>query len=212
MLDFLLLEANTAFATAVTLVMFLLMFQLLGRVFGINIAKQLDRISPVELDMDRAVMASESGLSALLYWLQLNRLPLMLWSMLFLLSFAVSGYSINWVTYQTFSQVTHPWVTTPVAVIVGLCFTALIGKLLAEVFPKQINQASSSYSGLVAKVTAGTAHKNHPAEAVLVDNQHQKHYVMIEPEYEGEQFGQGEQVVLLRKQAQVWLAAPLSGF
>ncbi|NQZ41492.1 OB-fold-containig protein [Moritella sp.] len=63
-------------------------------------------------------------------------------------------------------------------------------------------------SGKAAKITIGTASSGNPAEALLLDDFNQKHYIMVEPEFEKEYLPKGTEVVIVEKLNGTWLAIP----
>ncbi|NKF48961.1 YqiJ family protein [Shewanella sp. WXL01] len=209
MLEFLLLNANTPFAIALSIVLMLALLEGVGMVIGFSISNLLDHLSPIDLDVDVDLEVANTGVTPILGWLCLNRLPLLIWIVLFLTSFALLGYAVNYVTYQVSGQVLTSFIAGIAALALALFTTSFVGRGLAKVLPKNESMAVSkdSFSGQVAKITLGTARFNHPAEAVLVDQFNQKHYVMVAPETDTESFNQHEQVVLLRKQNSFWVGA-----
>ncbi|MDO6619968.1 OB-fold-containig protein [Shewanella sp. 6_MG-2023] len=214
MLEFLLINANTPYAIALTLVLTLAVLEGVGLVIGFSISSLLDHISPIDLDFDAGIDVAQTGLTPLLGWLCLNKLPLLIWLVLLLTSFTLLGYSLNFLSYVYAGHLTSPIISTPIVLIASLFSTSILGRPLTRILPKNESLAVStdSFSGLSAKITVGTAKLNSPAEAVLVDQHSQKHYVMVAPEFAEESFSQNEQVVLLRKSGSIWLVARLEPF
>ncbi|MFS1425498.1 OB-fold-containig protein [Shewanella sp. 10N.286.48.B5] len=214
MLEFLLINANTPYAIALTLVLVLALLEGVGLVIGFSISSLLDHLSPVDLDLDADLTLANTGLTPLLGWLCLNKLPMLIWLVLFLTCFALLGYSVNYLSYVYANSLITPFISAPIVFIFSLLCTSLVGHPLAKILPKNESLAVSngSFSGLSAKITVGTAKLNSPAEAVLVDQYSQKHYVMVAPEFAEESFSQNEQVVLLRKSGSIWLVAKLEPF
>ncbi|KPZ68652.1 MULTISPECIES: YqiJ family protein [Shewanella] len=211
MLDFLLINANTPFAIAMTMVLMLALLEGVGLVIGFSISNLIDHLSPVELDVDADLNVANTGLTPLVGWLCLNKLPLLIWLVLLLTCFALIGYSLNFISYQYASNLLSPMISAPIVFVLSLLSTSIIGRPLAKILPKNESHAVSntSFSGLLAKITVGTARVNSPAEAVLVDQHAQKHYVMVAPEFAEESFNQHDQVVLLNKKNNIWIAAKL---
>jgi len=108
----------------------------------------------------------------------------------------------------TFSATLPTFIAYIFAFTLAIFMTRLIGKPLAVILPKNESSAVSnhSFTGLVAKITIGTAKKNSPAEAVLVDQFNQKHYVLVAPDDSNDTFNQSEEVVLVEKTSNFWLA------
>ncbi|WP_076542133.1 YqiJ family protein [Shewanella sp. UCD-KL21] len=209
MLEFLLINANTPYAIALSFVLILAFLEGVGLVIGFSISSLLDHISPIDLDFDADLEVAQTGLTPLLGWLCLNKLPLLIWLVLLLTCFSLLGYSLNYLSYIYAGGLIAPIISAPIVLVASLFSTSLLGRPLARLLPKNETLAVStgSFSGLAAKITVGTAKLNSPAEAVVVDQYSQKHYVMVAPEFAEESFTQDQQVVLLRKSGHFWLAA-----
>jgi hypothetical protein len=186
------------------------MLEGVGMLIGLSMINLLDHISPIDLDIDIDTDAelSMGGLTPLLGWLCLNRLPLLIWLVLFLTSFGITGYTLNYILLSSFTIHLHEFILYGFSLFLSLYTTHFIGVPLSRLLPK--NESSSisnnSFNGIVATITIGTAKQDSPAEASLTDSYKQKHYVMVIPDSAHEEFSQGQQVVLVEKQDTVWLA------
>jgi len=100
------------------------------------------------------------------------------------------------------------FLTYSLSFILALYATHYIGVPLSRLLPKNESSAISnnSFNGLIATITIGTAKQDSPAEASLTDSFNQKHYVLVTPDDDNEEFGQGQQVVLVEKKETFWLA------
>jgi len=208
MYEFLFADINTGFAIALSIVAILGLLEGIGMLIGLSVMNIMDQFSPFELDVEIDTDISANGLTPLLGWLYLNKLPLLVWAVLFLTSFSISGYTFNFVVLGTFSATLPTFIAYIFAFTLAIFMTRLIGKPLAKILPKNESSAVSnhSFTGLVAKITIGTAKKNSPAEAVLVDQFNQKHYVLVAPDDSNDTFNQSEEVVLVEKTSNFWLA------
>jgi len=208
MYEFLFADINTGFAIALSIVVVLGLLEGLGMLIGLSVMNLMDQFSPFELDIDIDTDVSADGLTPLLGWLCLNRLPLLIWAVLFLTSFSIAGYTFNFLLLGTFSITLPTFVAYIFAFTLAILMTRLIGKPLARVLPKNESSAVSndSFTGQVAKITIGTAKKDSPAEAVLTDQFNQKHYILVAPDSANDIFNQSEEVVLVEKTANYWLA------
>jgi len=213
MTAFLLADFNTAFSIAFGTVIALALLEGLGMLIGLSLMSLLDQFSPIDLDLELDADIADAdisggGITSLLGWLCLNRLPLLIWLVLFLTSFAISGYSLNFITLNITSSVLPALAVNSVAFVSALLLTRYLGAPLGRLLPKNESSAVSnnSFNGIIAKITIGTAKHNNPAEAALVDQFNQKHYVMVSPDDPKEVFTQGEEVVLVEKQGNFWLA------
>jgi len=208
MYEFLFADINTGFAIALSIVAILGLLEGIGMLIGLSVMNLMDQFSPFELDVEIDTDISANGLTPLLGWLYLNKLPLLVWAVLFLTSFSIAGYTFNFVLLGTLSATLPTFIAYIFAFILAIFMTRLIGKPLAVILPKNESSAVSnhSFTGLVAKITIGTAKKNSPAEAVLVDQYNQKHYVLVAPDDSNDTFNQSEEVVLVEKTSNFWLA------
>lgn len=87
MIEFLLADFNTGFAIALGMVIALAFLEGLGMLIGLSLMSLLDQISPIEFDLEVDAEFSHGGLTPILGWLCLNRLPLLIWLVLFLTCF-----------------------------------------------------------------------------------------------------------------------------
>ncbi len=208
MIEFLLADMNIGFAIALCLVLALAVLEGVGMLIGLSMMNLLDHISPIELDLEVDADLPAGGLTPLLGWLCLNRLPLLIWLVLFLTSFGIAGYSLNYILLNNFEVNLPEFLTYALSFIFSLYATHHIGKPLSRLLPKNESSAISnnSFNGLIATITIGTAKQDSPAEASLTDSFNQKHYVLVTPDSDTEEFNQGQQVVLVEKKESFWLA------
>ncbi|MCP4984737.1 MAG: YqiJ family protein [Colwellia sp.] len=208
MIEFILADMNIGFAIALCLVLALAILEGVGMLIGLSMMSLLDHISPIDLDIDIDADLPPGGITPLLGWLCLNRLPLLIWLVLFLASFGIIGYSLNYILLNNFEVNLPEFLTYALSFIFSLYATHHIGKPLSRLLPKNESSAISnnSFNGLIATITIGTARQNNPAEASLTDNFNQRHYVLVTPDSETEEFNQGQQVVLVEKKESFWLA------
>lgn len=208
MTEFLLADFNTGFAIALGMVIALALLEGIGTLIGLSLMGLLDNISPIDIDLDLDVDVTNSGITPLLGWLCLNKLPLLVWLVLFLSCFGIVGFTLNFVSLSMLGSLMPDFAIYVTSLLIAVFLTHLIGQPLARLLPKNESTAISnnSFEGLIARITIGTATKNSPAEAVLTDNFNQKHYVLIVPDNETERFKQGDRVVLVEKQDNIWLS------
>lgn len=206
MTEFLLADFNIYYGIALCFVLALALFEGLGLIIGFSLMNALDQLTPVDIDVD--IDVSTGGLTSLLGWLCLNRMPLLIWLVISFSGFGLSGYSFNYITAVSLSFIFPTYVTVISASIFAIYFTKLMAKPLAKILPKNESSAQSNntFVGLVGKITIGKASFNNPAEAVIHDSYNQKHYLMVAPESEQETFIAGSEVVLLEKLENYWLA------
>lgn len=212
MFEFFMADANTLFNIAIGIVLVMGLLEGLGLLLGLSLIALFDNLSPIDLDINVGVNADPDftvgGLTQIVGWLCLNRLPLMVWLVLFLTCFAIFGYVFNFTLVSLFDTYLTSLINVPLAFFMGLVLTGKVGKRLAAIMPKNESSAVSSntFGGRIATITTGTARKGSPAEASFVDNFNQKHYVMVEPMESEQAFATGKQVVLVQKGTNAWMA------
>ena len=206
MLSFLLSDANFWFSVAIAIVLGLGAIEIVGTLSGFSLMSVIDDISPIEVDV--GVDSPSTGISSSLSWLCLDRLPLMIWLVLLLTAFGVTGYLINAVSLNLFDTQINRLFSIPVALVLGLILTARLGNFIARLLPKNESSAThqDQFSGSVATITVGKATQHSPAEAKFTDQFKQVHYVMVEPIEEGSVFHQGDDVILVNKGPRSWMA------
>ncbi len=208
MIEFLLSDINIGFAIALCSVLALATLEGIGMLIGLSMMNLLDHISPIDLDIDVDADLPAGGLTPLLGWLCLNRLPLLIWLVLFLTCFGIIGYSLNFMLLDNSTVNISEFLSYGLSFIISLYATHYIGMPLSRLLPKNESSAISnnSFNGLIATITIGTAKQDSPAEASLTDSFNQKHYVLVTPDDDNEEFSQGQQVVLVEKKESFWLA------
>jgi len=59
--------------------------------------------------------------------------------------------------------------------------------------------AEKSFIGRVAVITLGKSSKDNPAQAKLTDKFGTTHYMMVEPDIEGDEFQKGDQILIVKQ-------------
>lgn len=206
-MDFLLLSNNVPFTVAIAFVALLGAVEALSMLIGLSLLGLLDDLSPIDYDAD---LDSASGVTGVVGWLCLDRLPLLIWLVLLLTSFAVAGLSVNYIGLVL--GMTLPMlISVALALLLSAISCRTLGHGLAKLLPKNESSAVSvdALIGSVGVITLGCARQGLPSEAVIIDSYQQKHYVLVEPERANETFPKGTQVVLLNRIGKVWSAAQL---
>ncbi|QSX33767.1 DUF1449 family protein [Shewanella avicenniae] len=215
MFEFLLSDQNFVFSCALCLMLVLALLEGVGALIGFSLGNLIDQALPVDLDLDADVSAElvnpASGVTALLGWLCFAKLPFLVWLILALTSFSVSGYLVNATAQNLFNLLVPMYISLPLALLAMVWLTRLIGQPLARLLPKNESSAISSRSfvGKSARITIGTARRDLPAEAVLVDDFGQKHYILVAPEDDTE-LPAGTEVALLEKTERHFIVKALS--
>jgi hypothetical protein len=145
---------------------------------------------------------------SLLGWLNVGRLPLLMVIVIFLFAFGVAGLVLQQLIAGVFRHPAPIWIAGPLAAAVALPFTRVLSGLLARILPGDETTAVSRETlvGRVAVVVTGAARVGSPAQARVRDAHGQTHYVMVEPDDEGEVFEQGTSVIIVRNAGARFLA------
>ena len=141
-------------------------------------------------------------------WLGVGHLPLLMVLVLFLALFGVIGLSIqHFMTSLTGSTLTA-WLAGPLAAVVAVPLTGLLARPLARILPRDETTAINidSLAGLRAEIVTGRAVPGSPARARVHDYHGQPHYVMVEPDNAGQSFAEGEEIILVRREGNIFKA------
>lgn len=195
MWGFLSADGNTIFLAA------LLLMLLIGAVEAAGLGAGLghDGLDGPNLDGQGA---------SLLNWLNVGRLPLLMVIVVFLFAFGVTGLVLQQLIAGVFRHPAPAWLAGPLAAAVALPFTRVLSRVLARILPGDETTAVSRETlvGRVAVIVTGEARAGSPAQARVRDAHGQTHYVMVEPDEDGETFAQGTSVIIVRNAGARFLA------
>lgn len=210
---------NLPFSVALTIMVILGFLEGLGLVVGLAFSELLDSLLPdhdVGLDAhvegDVPHFSGGSGVefghadhvgpfTRMLSWLRVGRVPILILLVIFLLSFGLGGLVLQALVSAAVGTHLPALVAVPVALVFGVGSMNVLGGLAEKIIPRDESSAVSqeSFVGRIAVITTGTARRGKPAEARLRDQYQQAHYVMLEPDIEGEELTQGQEVLVVRR-------------
>lgn len=149
---------------------------------------------------------SASAIGKFLAWLGLGKLPAMVWLVVFLTSFGLTGLALQMLIRGFAGGLLSPGAAAPMALFLCLPIVRVGGGLLARILPRDETSAvpAESFVGQLAVVTLGTARRGQPAEAKLRDGFGKTHYVLVEPESSDEELETGSQVLLVSRAGAVF--------
>ncbi|AJP70865.1 YqiJ family protein [Sphingomonas hengshuiensis] len=201
MLSFLAAPENILFVSALVLMLLIGAVQLIGFGFDTDIADGPDIDSP-DGDLD------------LLAWLGVGRLPLLMLIVVFLTIFGVLGLIGQQLSHDLLGALVSPWIAAPAAFAATLPLTGLAAAGLARILPRDHTTAIDLelLAGREAIVVTGRAILGSPARARVQDHHGQAHYVMVEPDRAGPAFEEGEAVLLVRREGDVFRAISRGDF
>ena len=193
MFDFIIAPENLPFSVA------LLVMLLIGAVeaFGLG-------ASAAHLDADADLHADGGDL---LGWLGVGRVPLLMLIVLLLALFGTIGLALQEGVVAVAGHPLSPWIAAPIAFVASLPLLGFCARGLARIMPGDETTAVSldTLLGKRATVTVGTARRGSPAQARVRDVHGQSHYVMIEPNDDAHAVGEGETVLLVRREGNIFI-------
>jgi membrane protein implicated in regulation of membrane protease activity len=193
MFEFILAPENLPFSVA------LLVMLLIGVVEALGLGA-----SAVQLDADTDVGADGGDL---LGWLGVGRVPLLMLLVLFLGLFGLIGITIQQIAASLAGVPMAPWNAAAIAFVATLPLLGVAARAVARIVPQDETTAVSldSLLGKRATVTVGIARRGSPAQARVRDVHGQPHYVMIEPNDDMHLVGEGETVLLVRREGNIFI-------
>ncbi|UIJ44687.1 YqiJ family protein [Sphingomonas cannabina] len=196
MLAFLRASENIAFVSAIVLMALIGVVQLVG------LGGDLD----ADADADADLHAGISG--DLLSWLGVGRLPLLMLLVVFLTLFGLVGLIGQQLSRDLTGALLTPWIAVPAAALAALPLTGLAARGLARILPRDFTTAVplEVLVGRTAHILTGRASRGSPARARVEDQWGQAHYVMVEPDNDGQSFVEGEAVLLVRRENDLFRA------
>jgi len=195
-IEFWLADENIVFAAALVLMVALGLLQLIG--FG-----GFDSDIDMDADVDGAGVAG--GLLSFLGW---GRLPFMILLVLFLMIFGLTGFAGQQFVQSLTGGLLSPVLAVTGALLVALPVTGLLSKPLARILPGDETTAVSidDLTGRRAIIDIGTAKPGYPARAKVKDRHGHGHALMVEPDNEDGIFITGEEVLLVRREGDIFKA------
>lgn len=144
----------------------------------------------------------------LLSWLGVGQLPLLVLLVVVLTLFGVIGLSFQQLMVELTGETITPWLAGPAAAAAALPLTAVLARRLARILPRDETSAIDidDLVGLRAVIVTGRATSGSPARARVRDHHGQNHYVMAEPDNAGQSFAEGEEIILVRREAHLFKA------
>jgi hypothetical protein len=192
---------NAAFVWALVILTILSLVIVLGTLLGAIHLPDAD--ADLEVDWE-----TEGIASGLLEYFGVAAMPLSIFVLVGTCSFFVTGYAIQMFAIQTRGAFLPGWIAILPALLVTLTVCRLSGKAFAKSQLKLHTTAvaSSSFLYRLVVIQQGTARPGLAAEAKLVDEHGQTHYVLVEPKNPNESFPQGSEVVLVEQIGSRFLA------
>ena len=201
-MEFFLAPQNIPFTVAITVMIFIAILEGVGALLGLGISNLLESVLPdIDIDVDGPDIESNTTLTHFLGWLRVGEVPFLILLVVFLTSFGILGLILQKSVFGVTGAMLPSIIAAVPAVIAALPCVRVFGGLINKIMPRDETEAVSTdtFIGRVAVVTIGTAEIGSPAEAKLVDKHQQSHYIMVEPDNDGDIIKQGEPALVVSK-------------
>jgi len=154
-----------------------------------------------DLDADADIDAGIHGHGGLLDWLHVGRVPILILFILFLTAFGISGLLIQAFSRSITGGFLSVWLASAGAFAMAVPAVRVGGFALDKILPKDETSAVSldSLIGRAGVIVVGTARVGFAAQARVRDEYGRSHYVMVEPDQDGNTFETGTEVLLVKR-------------
>ncbi|MES2339732.1 MAG: YqiJ family protein [Pseudomonadota bacterium] len=188
MLEFLGAPGNVVFVAAIVLMV------LVGVVQAVGLGGDVDVDADADLDA--------------LSWLGVGRVPMMVLLVVFLAAFGLIGLVGQQLILGATGALLSPLVAIPTAGVAALPVTSVLARGLGRILPRDFTTAIDidDLAGSAAVIVTGRATRGSPARARVEDRHGQPHYVMAEPDMPDAMFVEGERILLVRREGDVFRA------
>ncbi|MBS0372768.1 MAG: YqiJ family protein [Proteobacteria bacterium] len=181
------------FGVGFALIVGIALLEGLGMLLSISPSDWLTDLLP---DID-----GDTGLDRVLGWLHIGQVPALVLLLLFLAGYALFGYSLQMLAHGLLGGYVPALPAALLAVPAGLATVRALGTLIAHIVPRDETSAVSEQSllGRTGVVVGGSARKGLAAQARVRDAHGRSHYLMVEPDLDGDVFAEGAQVLIVGK-------------
>ncbi len=202
-MDFLFAAPNIVFTVSLGVLALLLVLEFAGS----GLSDVVDGLFP-DLDGDAPDADDVSLPSQFLSWLRSGRVPMLMVFAVFLGVFGAGGLLLQHVVATLFGAPLHLALATLTMLPLSLPFVKMAAALLARMMPRDETAVISREDliGRIATIVTGHARKGFPAQAKLRDEFRTTHYLMVEPDEDGVELRQGEEVALMARRGAVYAA------
>ena len=217
MLGFLFLPANLPFAVAIVLMIAIAVLEGATSLLGHGLSQLIDGfLIEVDADADAGFgssnsidgepFASENALSRLLGWLHVGKVPVLVLLVVLLTAFGLAGYLIQALVLRIVGVPLPATVASLPAALSSLAAVRTLGGAIGRLLPADESDAVSAetFIGRIAHIVRGVARRGSPAEAKLVDQHGATHYVLVEPDSEGDEFTAGSDLLIVARAGSVY--------
>jgi hypothetical protein len=191
MLEFVTAPENLPFSVA------LLLMLMIGAVEAVGLGAGAAHL---EIDAD-----ADGG--SLLGWLGVGQVPFLILLVVLLALFGMIGITLQQIVSALAGVPLAPWNAAAISFVASLPLLGVCARGLSRIVPQDETTAIplDHLVGKRATVTVGAAKRGSPAQARVRDIHGQSHYVMVEPSSDGETVGEGETVLLVRREGNIFI-------
>ena len=197
-------SSNLIFSVSLCLMLLLGILECLLLIIGSTSQGFLDQFIPDQLleshHPDVELNTESSVFVQFLDWLYLGRIPVLVWLIIFLTVYALFGFIVQAI-FHHFTQSYFPiWIIAPASLFLCMPIVRTCASIIAKILPQDETTAihSDELIGRKAQIILGQAKLNYPAQAKVVDQFGQTHYILVEPEIDVI-FQQGQEVLLTQR-------------
>lgn len=214
MIEFLSASENLPFAVSLAVMLGIAILEGVATLLGAGLSSVFDTLVPdLHLDFDTEMPGGVESpgptpLSKLLGWLRVGEVPVLILLVLFLTAFGLIGIGVQSVANASLGTFIPSYIAAIPALILALPIVRMSAGIIAVVMPKDETEvvSSNSFIGRIAVITLGQAKQGCPAEAKLVDQFGQTHYIMLVPDVDGEVLEQGKELLIVSKEGPIFKA------
>jgi hypothetical protein len=181
------------FGVAVALIVAVALLEGLGMLIALSPSNLLDHFLPGAPE--------GSGPDHVLGWLYIGKVPTLVLVVVFLAGYALFGYAMQMVAHGLLGRFLPAWIAALLAIPAALATVKSIGSVIARILPKDESSAVSERTliGRAGVICTGVSRRGLAAQARVRDGLGRTHYLMVEPDVDGDVFEEGAQVLVVRK-------------
>lgn len=195
---------NLPFTLALGAMLVLAVLQIVG------VGDLFDADADFDSDVDPGAAAGLG--SAITTLLGLGKVPFFVWLITFLFLFAGIGFGIQALADSVLGASFDPLLAAALSLVASLPVTATLVRPLGAIMPKDETTAVGldSLLGRRAVIENARAARGYPARAKVRDVHGHVHHVMVEPHEDASEMLEGDEVLLVRREGQIFYGAATS--